>query len=69
MAKPCSLSSFAIQSPIKTIIFKLMTLHETLVYDSDNGPLLFALSSGVFSLRVWPSFIGAVLSLIKVHME
>ena len=41
----------------------------SLVYDSDNWSTYqfwFALSSGVFCFSVWPSFIGAVLSVIKV---
>ena len=47
-----------------------MALCDTLVYDSDNWSTYsfwFALSSGVFCFCVWTSFIGAVLSVIKVY--
>ena len=43
--------NFAIQNLIKTTCFKLMVLHNTLVYDSDKWSTYyfwFALSSGVF---------------------
>ena len=58
------------ESLIKATIFKLMALCGTLVYDSDNCSTYyfwFALSSGVFCFCVWPSFIGAALSVIKVY--
>ena len=47
-----------------------MALRDILVYESDNWSTYifwFALSSGVFCFCVWPSFIGAVLSVIKAH--
>ena len=56
MGKPCPFTLSAIQNLIKTTIFKLMA----------NW---FALSSGVFCFCVWPSIIGAVLSMIKVYSE
>ena len=67
MGKACP---FAMQNLIKIEIFKFMALCDTLVYDSDNWStyyVWFALSSGVFCFCVWPSFIGDVLSVIKVY--
>ena len=49
MGKACPFSSFAIQNLIKIAIFKIMVLHDTLVYDSEKWSALPALSSGIFS--------------------
>ena len=47
MGKPCPFSSFTIHNLIKTTIFKVMTLRDILVSDSENWPhsliLLFLL--------------------------
>ena len=61
----------ALQNLIIIAIFKVMALRDTLVYDSDNWSTYyfwFALSSGVFCFCVCPSFIGAVLSVIRIYM-
>ena len=52
------------------VLYEPCKNYDTLVYESDNWSTLlfwFALSSGVFCFCVWPSFIGAVLSVMKVY--
>ena len=69
-ARLAPFSSSAIQSLIIITISKLMAFRDTLVYDSDNWSIFsfwFAFSSAVFCFGVWPSFIGAVLSVLKAH--
>ena len=44
-----------------------MVLRHTLAYNSDKFGLLFLLVCFVFC--VWPSFIGAVLAMIKVYPQ
>ena len=71
----CPFSSFAIYTePYKDYNFQSdILISDVLVFwyfdilVSDSEKNLVCSSSGVFCFCVWPSFIGAVLSVIKVY--